>query len=451
MATPPYFQPVLESLVSGSALDQPMKVIVGGRHAPQEPNLSGQLQQSAEQLRSALDHWETCLQGALVNQTPNASATPNLCSPPGLHSQPQLLAEPNGIGGLQSLLCQVASSLQPAEASVVCRLLADTLAAVILRDANSPASQAQPLPDAALQQLMQQLLECQQSAQQNQLLTDTMVDNAHGVAAHVAANAAAAWQYQQQASAPHTPGLLDPTWNSTRLGDTAFGMPSPMYTGHGNSHAHPQAPTVGRTSGAPLGKESENQRRGKNGTSKKDAGRKGSKEVPSGGKGKSNNSQGKAKAKGSTNQRTQEAVPVEVSSVSLRSNLEDLRSVECNLVIIARKINVLGFGSSQLLERHFSQYGKVDRVLVAHGLAKSRSIQYRPSGLGFVVMSKAEEVQAILADGPEQQVCKNMPESGGAQEVVSINVQAFKHDIGEGAPELCAEIRAKDSSRKAKA
>jgi hypothetical protein len=80
-------------------------------------------------------------------------------------------------------------------------------------------------------------------------------------------------------------------------------------------------------------------------------------------------------------------------------------------VLIVRKINRLGFSSPAILKEHFSWYGNVEQVLVAHSRVKSGGGQagivsrLRPSGLGFVVMSQTVEAEAILVQGPEQEVC----------------------------------------------
>eukprot|EP00425_Heterocapsa_triquetra_P012922 CAMPEP_0195154880 /NCGR_PEP_ID=MMETSP0448-20130528/183877_1 /TAXON_ID=66468 /ORGANISM="Heterocapsa triquestra, Strain CCMP 448" /LENGTH=481 /DNA_ID=CAMNT_0040193661 /DNA_START=127 /DNA_END=1572 /DNA_ORIENTATION=+ len=112
---------------------------------------------------------------------------------------------------------------------------------------------------------------------------------------------------------------------------------------------------------------------------------------------------------------------------TLRAHLRSLIKVECSRVLIVRKINRLGFGSPLLLKKYYGWYGNVERVLVAHSLVKvgpgssaSTCSRLRPSGLGFIVMSKTEEAQAILADGPLQMVC-------GAE----IRVQQFERRMAE--------------------
>jgi hypothetical protein len=109
---------------------------------------------------------------------------------------------------------------------------------------------------------------------------------------------------------------------------------------------------------------------------------------------------------------------------TLRTHLRDLQKVEAERVVLVRKINRLGFDSPAALEAHYSRYGTVERILVAHSHVKSQNrriaARLRPSGLGFVVMGSKEEVEAILSDGPEQMV------SGAL-----IRVQIFTRCCGE--------------------
>jgi hypothetical protein len=109
---------------------------------------------------------------------------------------------------------------------------------------------------------------------------------------------------------------------------------------------------------------------------------------------------------------------------SLRSNLEVLCSLDSRCIVQCRKINRLGFESAQVLEEQLSRYGKVSRVLVSHCYAKARNNHYRPSSLGFVVMSEPEEAEAILANGPELPIWHAV---GGN---VTIHVQSFKSQVG---------------------
>jgi len=114
---------------------------------------------------------------------------------------------------------------------------------------------------------------------------------------------------------------------------------------------------------------------------------------------------------------------------TLRMHLRSLLNVDSSRVLIVRKINRLGFSSPAILKEHFSWYGTVETVLVAHSRVKSGGGQagivsrLRPSGLGFIVMSKTAEAESILSEGSEQHVCGTV-----------IRVQKFERrmsDMGE--------------------
>merc|ERR1719482_665597 len=107
---------------------------------------------------------------------------------------------------------------------------------------------------------------------------------------------------------------------------------------------------------------------------------------------------------------------------SLCDNLHDLEKYAPGCIFLVRRINRLGFESRPILYQHFSKYGYVERVLVPLSDVKSRSgagRRLRPSGIGFIVMTREYEVQAILADGPNQII-----NHGDAQ--VCINVHSFE-------------------------
>mmetsp|Transcript_62235 Transcript_62235/g.111198 ORF Transcript_62235/g.111198 Transcript_62235/m.111198 type:complete len:583 (+) Transcript_62235:64-1812(+) len=117
--------------------------------------------------------------------------------------------------------------------------------------------------------------------------------------------------------------------------------------------------------------------------------------------------------------------PAGTEEETLRTHLRELQKVSPDKVVLVRKINRLGFESPAALEAHYSQYGKVERVLVAHSHVKSQNRRFaarlRPSGLGFVVMSKKEEADAILALGAEQVVGGGVDHQGA-----TIRVQRFQ-------------------------
>lgn len=103
---------------------------------------------------------------------------------------------------------------------------------------------------------------------------------------------------------------------------------------------------------------------------------------------------------------------LENTGETLRMHLQSLQDEDPKNVLILRKINKLGFESPDLLERYFSEFGDVKRVLVAHSRVKpsnrrSRS-RVRPAGLGFVVMGGRADIDAVLCLG-EQQVVAGVP------------------------------------------
>eukprot|EP00929_Paragymnodinium_shiwhaense_P012544 TRINITY_DN11982_c0_g1_i1.p1 TRINITY_DN11982_c0_g1~~TRINITY_DN11982_c0_g1_i1.p1 ORF type:complete len:945 (-),score=231.40 TRINITY_DN11982_c0_g1_i1:393-3227(-) len=94
---------------------------------------------------------------------------------------------------------------------------------------------------------------------------------------------------------------------------------------------------------------------------------------------------------------------------TLRKCLEDLRHEDARKIFIARRINKLGFQSKTILEQHYSWYGIVEQVLVAHCMvrpsqAENVAPRLRAGNFGLVVMEDAETVEKILAEGEEQYV-----------------------------------------------
>lgn len=98
------------------------------------------------------------------------------------------------------------------------------------------------------------------------------------------------------------------------------------------------------------------------------------------------------------------AVPEE-DEESLRSHLKDLASIPNEKVLMLRRINRLGLESHATLQEHFSQFGTVERVMVAPTRAKAKPGQtkarVRAAPLGFLVMSTVEGAQAALKLGAE--------------------------------------------------
>lgn len=113
------------------------------------------------------------------------------------------------------------------------------------------------------------------------------------------------------------------------------------------------------------------------------------------------------------------ATPAE--SATLGTHLTELQKEDPSCVLIARRIGKIGFDSDTILKQHFSKYGVVKFVLVAHSQvkplkAKSSLPRMRPGCLGFIVMEKPEDVKRILAGGPEEKIAG-----------FRIQVEAFQH------------------------
>eukprot|EP00929_Paragymnodinium_shiwhaense_P078704 TRINITY_DN40812_c0_g1_i1.p1 TRINITY_DN40812_c0_g1~~TRINITY_DN40812_c0_g1_i1.p1 ORF type:complete len:980 (-),score=133.53 TRINITY_DN40812_c0_g1_i1:287-3226(-) len=92
---------------------------------------------------------------------------------------------------------------------------------------------------------------------------------------------------------------------------------------------------------------------------------------------------------------------------TLGSHLTTLQEEDQDKVFIARRIASMGFRSQELLTEYFSQYGEVERVLVAHStvrVSRRAARRIRPGSLGFVVMKDAEAVERILATGIDHTV-----------------------------------------------
>lgn len=112
---------------------------------------------------------------------------------------------------------------------------------------------------------------------------------------------------------------------------------------------------------------------------------------------------------------------------SMKQGLGALRRRRPGCVLLVRRIKQLGFDAPARLEDHFSRYGRVAEVYVAHSMARRCRRQApgraRPAALGFVVMSCGSSVAAALAMG-------NVHSVAG----VDIEVHAFEA-FGMGAGE----------------
>lgn len=94
---------------------------------------------------------------------------------------------------------------------------------------------------------------------------------------------------------------------------------------------------------------------------------------------------------------------------TLSTSLQLLSGEEPDCLFIVRRINKLGFKAARKLKQHFSTYGTVVRVLVAHSTVRQHGdpqshARRRPSSLGFVHMATADAVRQVLEHGLEQEV-----------------------------------------------
>ena len=103
------------------------------------------------------------------------------------------------------------------------------------------------------------------------------------------------------------------------------------------------------------------------------------------------------------------AAPAGRQAHTLSASLQTLASVDPKCLLIVRRIHKLGFKASRKLKQHFSIYGAVIRVLVAHSTVKQRGdptscTRRRPSSLGFVHMAQPSAVADILKRGEHQDI-----------------------------------------------
>jgi hypothetical protein len=89
--------------------------------------------------------------------------------------------------------------------------------------------------------------------------------------------------------------------------------------------------------------------------------------------------------------------------LQIATHLNDLEQEDPACVFFVRQISKLGFKSPEILREHFEQYGPVSKVLVSNSHDKSSDVPFpvrlRPSGMGFVLMERAEDAAKALAQG----------------------------------------------------
>lgn len=84
-----------------------------------------------------------------------------------------------------------------------------------------------------------------------------------------------------------------------------------------------------------------------------------------------------------------------------------LHSEDPSCIFVVQQINRLGVRCREVLRHHYTMYGEVSKVVVAHSMVKpsrnpSGQPRAQPGGLGLVVMRNRASVAQILGDGGEQ-------------------------------------------------
>lgn len=108
---------------------------------------------------------------------------------------------------------------------------------------------------------------------------------------------------------------------------------------------------------------------------------------------------------------------------SLRNDLDKLRTYERDCVLHVRNIKKLGVRSPEKLQAHFSRFGELADVLVAHSFekptARRRQGRVRPAALGFIVFQSSAVAEAVLAAGAEHFV-------GVGEDAVAVQVHRYE-------------------------
>ena len=85
-----------------------------------------------------------------------------------------------------------------------------------------------------------------------------------------------------------------------------------------------------------------------------------------------------------------------------------LSSLECQdhrCILLLKKVNRLGFGSMEVLTRHYSHYGTVAEVLLSNAHERTGAGQrLRPSGMAWLRFESASSASLALSAGEQQVV-----------------------------------------------
>jgi len=352
----------LEPATATFAADTPAKVTLPSSMSSGVPATSAQLQQAHGFLQAAMKNWEACVEQEASQQAQhvqqaqkNRAAAVMRPTKQAQHAQQALSSDM--VNSLQRALSDLSTSLPP-EAAVQAQQLLATAPMASAADAENLLQRGK---NTETLKWMTQHLENQQAASMQKLSNMAMGPSGF---------APCAW----------APPVIQPAHALQGWGPAAMGsaMTGDFWWGE-------DASAYGALPGSPV-------------------------------------QQRPARMRGALSHKGAAAVAVahvpegkKESLQTLRMHLQALLKVDCKRVLIARKINKLGFASDSVLHAHYSAYGEVERVLVAHSRVKASTTRntqsagaensrLRPSGLAFVVMCNAESAQLILAQGSQQLV-----------------------------------------------
>eukprot|EP00443_Scrippsiella_acuminata_P092794 CAMPEP_0115425312 /NCGR_PEP_ID=MMETSP0271-20121206/28310_1 /TAXON_ID=71861 /ORGANISM="Scrippsiella trochoidea, Strain CCMP3099" /LENGTH=314 /DNA_ID=CAMNT_0002850197 /DNA_START=40 /DNA_END=984 /DNA_ORIENTATION=- len=95
----------------------------------------------------------------------------------------------------------------------------------------------------------------------------------------------------------------------------------------------------------------------------------------------------------------------------IATHLRDMEQEDASCVVHFRQIHKLGFRSPELLHEYCSRFGPVKRVAESNMHSKPEKaprpafpVRVRPSGIGFVIMERPEDAEAIIAEGEIQTI-----------------------------------------------
>merc|ERR1712087_713434 len=87
----------------------------------------------------------------------------------------------------------------------------------------------------------------------------------------------------------------------------------------------------------------------------------------------------------------------------IATHLNELNDEDPRKMLIARKINRLGFASADILKEYFGHFGVVEKVRLSNTQTKpawsSGNFRVRPSGLAFLVFEDAQAASNAVAAG----------------------------------------------------